>query len=309
MRLQFVVSCVAVAMSTPPQPQVSFWYGPGSYGGEDMGATVELLRAHRGAVTNLLVYCGHSVGARGLEYDAKLGALCLESGLLANVSALGIAPEIVVDSGSSNVTDYRRFFANASANIAALAAEGRRFGAAGIHFDLEPQKGSPASTTADSILYAAFLRRARAAFAASAPAPMRTTVAVAEWCPMTKNYAPLAAATDRLMDMETYNADSMRGWLQGDAYGGYYGTFERQAGPGKGAPGMGAWNQSCGDHACWSTTAASGAARLARAQADGVREVAVFRIVQQNGAQKMPQDWWWPLLEDFVAGRNISSDF
>ena len=299
-------SVLLLSALAAPQQQVSLWYGPGSYGGEDMAATVELLRAHSGAVTNLLVYCGHSVGATGLEYDPKLGALCLEGGLLANVSALGIVPEIVVDSGSSNVTDYRRFFANATANIAALVAEGGRFGAQGIHFDLEPQKGSPASTTEDSVLYAEFLRQARDVFAAAKPRPMRLTVAVAEWCAMTKNYAPLAAATDRLMDMETYNAESMRGWLQGDAYGGYYETFERQAGAAKAAPGLGGWNASCGDHACWSTTAASGAARLARAQADGVREVAVFRIVQQEGAQKMPQDWWWPLLEDFVVGRNIS---
>ena len=68
----------------------------------------------------------------------------------------------------------------------------------------------------------------------------------------------------------------------------------------KAAPGLGGWNASCGNHSCWSTTAASGKERMDRVAADGLEEVAMFRIVQQEGAQKMPEEWWWPLLADFL---------
>ena len=290
-----------LAPVTANDRRVSFWYGPGSYGGGDINATLALLAAHKDVVTNVFVYCGHSVGPGGLAFDAKLGAYCLDTGLLAGIRALGIAPEIVVDSGSSDVVDYRAFFANASANVAALAAEAKRFGAAGVSFDLEPQKGKPASTAADALLYAAFLATARAVLA---PAGVRTTLAAAEWCAMTRDYGALGAASDAVLDMETYNADSMQGWLDGDAYGGYYERLVAGAGTAKAVPGMGAWNASCGGHPCWTTTPASGAARLSRAAADGLREVALFRIVQQRGAEMMPQEWWWPLLAKF---RNVTT--
>jgi hypothetical protein len=317
-------SAETTAGGTGSGRRVSFWYGPASYGGGDINATLALLARNRNAVTNVFVYCGHSVDATGLAYDPKQvrtheaevaaaartrarthrssndlkqGAFCLDTGLMKGIAALGIAPEIVVNSGSSNVTDYRAFFKNASANIAALAADGARFGARGISFDLEPAKGEPASSAADAGLFAAFLSQARPVFTAHG---MRTTVAVAEWCAMTKEYATLAAACDRLLDMETYNADSMSGWLQGSQYGGYYEKFVAGAGVEKAAPGLGGWNASCGNHSCWSTTAASGKERMDRVAADGLEEVAMFRIVQQEGAQKMPEEWWWPLLADFL---------
>ena len=295
-----LLSLLALATAESGARRVSFWYAPNSYGGGDINATVELLRAHKDAVTNLFVYCGHSIDASGLAYNPKTGAYCL-NGLMRDISALGMSPEIVVDSGSSNVSDYRAFFANGTAHITALVAEAARFGAKGVSFDLEPQVGKPASTAADAALYAAFLAQARRAFQA---AGLRTTVAAAQWGAMIADYSALGGAVDRVLDMETYNADSMAGWLAGDAFGGYYDQLLAGTGALKAAPGLGAWNATCGDHACWTTTAASGAARMARVAADGVQEVALFRIVQQDGAAKMPQEWWWPLLADFLQAGN-----
>jgi hypothetical protein len=258
-------------------------------------------QAHKDAVTNVFVYCGHSIDGTGLAYDPKQGGYCLNTGLMKGIVALGIAPEIVINSGRSNISDYRAFFGNASLNIPALVAEAARFGAQGISFDLEPQVGSPSSTTADSLLFAEYLTKAKSAFSQQ---DLRLTVAVAQWCAMTNNYPPLAAATDRLLDMETYGADSMAGWLNGDQFGGDYLKFVKGAGVNKASPGFIPWNTSkCGNHSCWSNTVASGVERMKRIEADGLQEVSFFRIVQQNGAEKMPLEFWWPLLATFLKGR------
>jgi hypothetical protein len=49
-------------------------------------------------------------------------------------------------------------------------------------------------------------------------------------------------------------------------------------------------------------TQESGSPRMDKIAADGVEEVALFRIVQREGAEFMPQDWWWPLLAAYRKG-------
>ena len=89
--------------------------------------------------------------------------------------------------------------------------------------------------------------------------------------------------------METYGGNSLEGWLHGDATGGYYLDLLEGAGPLVGAPGMAGWDQNCSGAPCWTNSPESGQERLARLGADGVAELAVFRLVQQDGAPKMPQ--------------------
>jgi hypothetical protein len=152
-----------------------------------------------------------------------------------------------MDSGRSNVSDYRKFFANGTQNIDAMVAIGKKWGIKGWSMDLEPQVGSPASTKADAALYAKWLSQAKIAFNKEG---MRLTVAVAQWATMLNDYKLLAPSVDRILDMETYNADSYKGWLNGDNFGGYYNKL-LTAGATKVAPGMGCWNASCGKHTCW----------------------------------------------------------
>ena len=90
-----------------------------------------------------------------------------------------------------------------------------------------------------------------------------------------------------------------KGWLKGDKYGGYYEQLLQAGGENAVAPGLGCWNASCGKHTCWTATPDSAGQRINRIKADGIMEVAMFRIVQQAGVDKMPQDWWWPALEQF----------
>ena len=111
---------------------VSFWYAPASYGGMDINNTVNLLAQHPGVVSTVLVYCGHSANG-GLKVDAKTLALCTDGvphagqpPLLQALKRQGIAWELVLDSGSSDVDDYRAsLFANASV-VPALVSSPRR---------------------------------------------------------------------------------------------------------------------------------------------------------------------------------------
>jgi hypothetical protein len=114
--------------------------------------------------------------------DGQFGA---RAGLIERLGAMGVRPEICLDSGSNDIRDMRRFFHNGSANIAAMVAIGRSWGVKGWHLDLEPQVGG-ASTAADAALYAAFLRAAKPAFNA---AGMRLTASVARWAPMLSDYS------------------------------------------------------------------------------------------------------------------------
>jgi hypothetical protein len=290
---------------------VSFWYGPASYGGSDINATLNMLSTHRKAVTSVMVYCGHTVASDRITLDSNsTPGLCLDpapgrDALFAGMKKVGVKPELCLNGGNSNISDYRRFFANAEENVADMVKIGKTFGAAGWNMDLEPQVGSPSSTAADAVLYAAFCTKARAALNA---AGMRLTIAVAQWSPMLSAFSVLAPTVDRLLDMETYSANSMAGWLNGDAYGGYYTKLLAPDVPRSVAgPGLECWPAAkCGGAPCWSTTAASAAERMDRIASDGVPEVALFRIVAIPNAN-MPQDFWWPLLEQFLAGSNSSS--
>eukprot|EP00040_Diaphanoeca_grandis_P041083 m.262489 g.262489 ORF g.262489 m.262489 type:complete len:315 (+) comp45810_c0_seq1:34-978(+) len=273
---------------------VSFWYDPAAYGGSDINATLDLVRSHPGAVSRVMIYCGHGVGAGGsIVNDPKNNALCLDAGLIAGLKSAGVVPELVLNSGTSNVADFRALFANASAQIAFLVSEAKRFGVGGWNLDLEPVS----SAASDAPIYSAFCGQLKTALH---QIDVRLTIAVANWSPMLSNFAVLAGNVDRLLDMETYNANSMAGWLAGDNWGGYYNAL---LAPGvnrsKSGPGLGCWPQLCGKDLCWTTTAASGKPRMDRIKQDGVLEVALFRIIQIP-SQKWPEDWWWPLLLDFV---------
>jgi len=139
-------------------------------------------------------------------------------------------------------------------------------------------------------------------------AGLRLTADVAQWCKMTKDYALLAPGVDRMLNMEQYNANSMEGWLKGDAYGGYYESFVNSHVPlDKCGPSLGIWGATCGKNAtsgaplpCWSTKEESGEPRIDRMIADDVEEIALFRLMWIQGAH-WPAEWWWPLLDRFAS--------
>ena len=53
MMLITILNLVALCAA---QRDVSFWYGPASYGGEDINNTLNILRANREAVSSVMVF-------------------------------------------------------------------------------------------------------------------------------------------------------------------------------------------------------------------------------------------------------------
>ena len=318
-----VVAFISLAYSTaifaplptgaaaPANPRnVSFWYAPASYGGADINATLAVIKSHADIITSVMVYCGHGVGPGGvIETDNQTEGWCLspvaKGGIFPSLQQMGIGAELVLNSGTNDIKDMRALWADNKTVVPYLVNEAKRYGATGWHFDLEPQKGIPASTAADAHTYATFLSGARRSLASLG---VRVTADAAAWSPMLSQYSTLCGAVDRLMDMETYSANSMTGWLDGDVYGGKYVEFVAgcQATTAA-APAIGGWNASCGKHECWSSQPTSGPPRIARMIKDGVREAAVFRLVTRPPSSVMPQEWWWPLLDQFARAPLPSS--
>jgi hypothetical protein len=58
--------------------------------------------------------------------------------IIPGLEKIGVVPEIVLNSGTNNIADYRTFFANKSV-IQALVTTATKFRARGLNLDLEPQ--------------------------------------------------------------------------------------------------------------------------------------------------------------------------
>lgn len=287
-----------------PNRSVSFWYSPSA---ADLNSTLAVLSAHRSSVTSVMLYCGHGVDNQG-QLVGQVSELCYDGqggGLVPRLACLGIRAEFVLNDLSTNVTAQKIWMANSS-NMDALVTIGKQYGVMGWNLDLEPQKVPGSKGDAD--VYASFCTQLRAKLNAKG---MRLTIDVASWSPMLKQFALLGTSVDRMMNMETYNADSMRAWLNGGVVGGFYTSFVAPGVPlSSCGVGLGSWpTATCGidKHPCWSTTNASGPPRISRILQDGVPEIALFRLFGDQSAatppdQRWPEAWWWPLLDQYMSG-------
>ena len=252
-----------------------------------------------------MLYCGYSVQNDG-SIEGTASDLCIgEGGIVKQLQQLGIGVEFVLNDGCTNVTAHKAFMADPR-SIPLLVSLAKKYSLDGWNLDLEPQKVP--GTTADALIYAAFCTKLRKALN---DVGVRLTIDVAQWSAMLSQYTTLATSVDRMLNMETYNANSMNGWLNGDAYGGYYEAYRNATGKSGNMDalgvGLGSWpTATCGGSAhCWSTTAASVAPRIARMVADGVPEIALFRLYGDQSdatppSERWPQDFWWNHLRTFL---------
>ena len=298
---------------------VTFWYTPAAYGGGDIDTLVSLMSNHSNTVGSVILECKHSLnsthplGVNCAEPFDELPATCKPWASTClktaeGLTAAGIRVELLIGGPdgagtgpSTNWTPSAFEAANASTFAATMVEVAKRYNATGINMDLEPDQGGGPTLLPGP--YAAYLKTVKPILNAGG---LRLTADVAAWCKMTSDYALLAPAVDRLLNMEQYNADSMEGWLKGDAYGGYYEQFVAAAPVDKCAPGLGIWGAKCAKNAsgapqpCWSTLEESGAPRIDRMIADNVPEIALFRLMWIGGAHQ-PAAWWWPVLDKFAA--------
>ena len=279
------------------QKMVSMWYSPSE---SDVESTMKVLTKNQDAVTSVMLYCGYSIANDG-TIQGTASDLCVgENGIVQQLRRLGIGVEFVLSDGCTNVTAHKIFMADPG-SIPYLVALAKNYFLFGWNLDLEPQKVP--GTAEDAAIYAAFCSKLRKALN---DAGVRLTIDVAQWSPMLSQYAVLAPSVDRLLNMETYNANSLNGWLNGDAYGGYYEEYKNATLLRSMGVGLGTWpTAKCGNTSCWTTANASVEPRMAVMQRDHVPEVALFRLYGDHSAatppnERWPQEFWWQHLRSFL---------
>ena len=314
-----ILLCASAVSTAIKHRNVTFWYTPAAYGGGDIATLVELLTNHSDTVGSVILECKHSInsshplGVNCAEPYDELDKTCKSwtdtclktaEGLTAaniNVELLVAGPDGAGSGPATNWTPAAFEPENATIFATTMIDVAKRFNATGVNVDSEPDQGGGPTIRPEP--YAAYLATLKPLLNA---AGLRLTADVAAWCAMTKDYALLAPHVDRLLNMEQYNANSLDGWLKGDAYGGYYEQFLEAAPVDKVGPGLGIWAAACGKNAsgaavpCWTTLEESGAPRVDRMIADNVPEMAMFRLMWIGGAHQ-PAAWWWPLLDKFAT--------
>merc|ERR1712218_336264 len=126
----------------------------------------------------------------------------------------------------------------------------------GIDFDWEPQ-GEDMGNLSDAEAYADFLSGIKKDLNGKA----RLTICVADWSPVVSQYALLAPAVDRLLDMETYNDKDYATWHK------YYSNIVKNSVP-RDKVGIGMYPFA--KNGSWAATPGSVTERLNNITNDGV---------------------------------------
>lgn len=241
-------------------------------------------------MTSIQSYCGYEVCDDGTVCGA-LSSAC--AAFFPAAAALGVRNELNLNSGNCSISVYRTLWADVTNSPHVLLEAALAANASGWNIDLEPQadncQGSPTGDKDDAVQFAQWLSAVNASLA---PHGIRLTVDVANWSPVLREFSTLAPSVDRLQDMETYNGDSEAEWLT------YYAPLQAVQPRAAAGVGLGCWVDGKG---AWWETPAGAAAKIAHAIADGMPELALFRLDPSTGGAPWPPAYWWPLLTSFVS--------
>ena len=283
-----------------PERAVSFWYDCSGCSGPqpDWPSLLHKVATHKASITSIILFCGVEVAPGGAVAGlGRWNSSACATQLVPSLLQLGVRVEMGIQSGTSDIRDYRQLFAADPQHLAQhLAALGRRHGLSGWNMDLEPQKGSPASTAVDAQRYGSWAHRLQPSLHS---AGLRFTASVADWGPMIADYEVLSRGFDRMMDMSTYNAVSLSAWLP---------TFKHFADTtpqAKTSVGLGCWidaqtNATGAEH--WSATPASATQRICYAMNVSVPEVSFWVLGPDDNTGQKPEQFWWAPLSRFLAG-------
>jgi hypothetical protein len=284
-----------------PERSVSFWYDCSGCSGPqpDWPSLLRKVKAHKPAITSIILFCGVEIATGGLVAGLeRWNSSACATQLVPSLLRLGVRVEMGVQSGTSDVRDYRQLFATDPHDLAQqLATLGRHHGLSGWNMDLEPQRGNPASTASDALQYSNWAQKVRPSLHG---AGLRFTTAVASWGPMIANYEVISRGFDRVMDMSTYNAVSLSAWLS------VFEQFTASTPLAATSVGLGCWidaqtNGTGPEH--WSATAASATQRMCYAMNLSLPEVSFWVLgPDENTAQKPESFWWAPLLRYLAGG-------
>jgi hypothetical protein len=271
-----------------PNKTISWWYAPDN----NWPQLISQITPYTGnasspsLVTSVQSYCGLNVNDDGTILPL-FSDVCTP--LFAALRTLGVRPEINLNAGNCSIDAYRTLWADLTVSPKAILTAALSANASGVNIDLEPQadncQGGATGTAADATVFAQWLSTTRRLLNA---AGIRLTVDVASWSPVLSQYKTLSSSVDRLQNMETYNGDSYDDWLT------YYNAFISQVPLEVAGVGIGVWDDGNGQ---WWETPAGAAQKVAKCIADGVPEIALFRLDPPS----MPDTFWWSAIAPYAA--------
>ena len=264
------VLCFSGAVSISwPEPAIAWWY-PVS---PQWPKLIEEVAQHTNVVTSIMLYCGAQVTNEGTITDVVADE-CIDQdgkGTLPALWSLGIRTELTLGSGNCSIDSYRILWADTVHSIAVLVNMAKAANVSGFNIDLEPQsencQGTGTGHPDDAPLFASWLSVLHQELNSIG---VRLTVDVATWSPVLRQYSVLAPVVDRMMDMDTYNAKSFKGWMK------FYNDIVNTEIPRSVAGvGLGCWVDKT-VNGTWSVTPESAVERIAQAKSDNVPELAFW---------------------------------
>ena len=291
-----------------PDRVISWWYASGSR--ESFEGLIKQINqpARLPLVTSIQTYCGHDISDDGrIIMNPHQGNITACREFFPQLTKLGVRPELATGAGNCSIVTYRKLWKDTTHSPQVLLQAALAVNASGWNIDLEPQGGPntgkpqwgcqggsmPIGTAADAELFASWLSAVRTVLT---PHGIRLTADVGSFNPVLKEYAVLASAVDRLQSMSTYDGGSFLQWDIG------FRAFVDATPRSIVGIGLGVWDD--GEQQWWET--ATGAkAKVERAVALGVPELACFRLIPSTSdgqlrAAATPADYWWDALELFI---------
>ncbi len=275
-----------------PSRVISWWYAADNNWPNLLTQIAPYVNGSSPLVTSVQTYCGYTVSDEG-TVSGSLSSAC--AAFFPRLTSMGVRAELCLDAGNCSIDAYRTLWQDTTTSPQVLLQAAIAANATGWNIDLEPQadncKGGGTGTAADAQLFAAWLSAVRKVLN---PYGIRLTVDAASWSPVIGQYKVLAGGVDRVQTMETYNGNSESEWE------GYFDAFVDSVPVAAAGVGLGAWTDGSG---AWWETPAGAQAKVAKALAAGVPELAVFRLVPTPEVNPAwPLSFWWDALKAFAAG-------
>jgi hypothetical protein len=283
--------------------QISWWWdAPQAASDPAVDALLSFSARHMDIVSSIFLRCGPTTKSGTIE--GQLYPACQRA--IPALVKLGVKAELWL--GETDDLDAARKlldYANLDTVVEALVAlQKEQPGISGFNFDLEVPSVTICGSQRCDVLYAHFLSNVRAALQRTPGLAPRVTVDAAchsgeGWSPVISNCSLLAAASDRALNMGSYNGGSYRGWLQALAPALAAGVDRSRMGAGLGCYVDAATNNT------WATTPESAAQRVCVLMNASFGEIDMFRLAPEQG---WPQQWWIPPLKRYMAGGGCDPD-
>ena len=268
-----------------------WWEAPTSSSDPSIEALLNFSRHHANIMSTVLMRCG--VTTTNGTISGTLLPAC--ETVMPILSGFGIQTELWL--GQTDTVDAAvKLWSDPQRAIETLAELGSNHSEiVGFNFDFEIPSTVMCGTKRCDQAYADFLSQVRDGLLGQwrVTADVDCADSHGGFAPVINNCSLLARATDKIINMNTYNSGSYERWLQQLAPALNSDIPREKLGFGLACYVDDATNNT------WSVTEQSAKERICVAMNHSVNEIDMFRVAPELG---WPEEFWLPYLESFVSG-------